>query len=311
MRAAVLMVALVGCGPVRLGEEIAVATPPDAALVASADSGAKGQLAVVVTVHAAGSCGGCVELTAQANGGRPPYAFTWDDLSTDARRRICHELAGVPLSVRVRDADGISSPANVTRLDAFDAGCPPPVPDPPLLCLQNPSFEGTAAVNSGVPTSFDAPPWSVCTNPSVSNTPEVLNNTIQQMIAKVPEPTDGLTYLGLGEQEQASQELCAAIPPGSERSFELDVALLDINAGLAPDTERGFLEIWGGVAADCVRRELLWASAPLEAGWRTECVTIRPEHFTNHLTLRARADNTLPSFIYLVVDRLVPVSRCP
>jgi len=60
------------------------------------------------------------------------------------------------------------------------------------ICLQNESFEGMPAFNSGVPDMFDALPWTSCVDPSMSmaNTPDIGNDTIQQIFATVPKATD-------------------------------------------------------------------------------------------------------------------------
>jgi hypothetical protein len=196
----------------------------------------------------------------------------------------------------------------VTRLEADDSDCPIPT-EPPLLCLRNPSFEGMPQANTGF--AFDAEPWSACTNPSTVNTPNIVNNTISQMVASVPKPTEGLTFLGLLEQHQAAQRLCETLPGDSAVSMQIDLARIHVGGTVVPETELAFLEIWGGVAADCSRRELLWASPALSTEWQTYCVTLRPTQFTDNLVLRARSDNSLPTSIFVIADNVVPVSLCP
>jgi len=316
MRLTLLGLALVGCGPVRLGEESPLVWF-DAGKPGALDAQVAGTLAVSVTVTRAPSCDGCAALVAEVEGGRPPYSFLWDDGSQEARREVCNDDGQGPFTVQVRDADGLSASPHVTRLEldpvlcTDDASLPlPPPPPPPLLCLQNASFEGKAAINLGVPTNFDAMPWSVCTNPSQSNTPDIVDETIEQMVVTVPKATHGLTYLGMFEGEQTSQALCRPIPAGGAQSFLIDLSRIQLGAGVVPDSEATLLEIWGGVAGDCSQRELLWASPKLELTWKTYCVTLWPSQYMDNLTLRARSDMSLASQVYMIADHIVPVERC-
>lgn len=298
MRAVLLLLPALGCGPVLLGDEVQRDAGPNR------DAGEK--LVVALSVSHV-SCG-CVELTASASGGREPYEYHWADGTVAARRKLCGAQASTALSVYALDADGAQS--SKAQLGLADAGCPPP-PEPPLLCLENGSFEGTPAANIGLVNSFDAVPWSVCTNPSVVNTPDVANDTVKQMVATVPKPTHGTTFLALGENEQVSQKLCEPIAGSETRSFTIDLSRVNIGAGVVPETERVFLEVWGGIAADCSQRELLWASDALDVGWKTHCITIAPRAFMDQLTLRTNADKTQLAPVYLLADQLLPVKSCP
>jgi hypothetical protein len=322
------LVLLIGCGPVMLGEEPAAwlgdaGALRDAAMIDDAPSGGSsgssgsGQPSAdpprpVVIVHFLPlDCGRCFDLQAAGAGGTPPYMFEWEDGSLRAQRTVCVETADAQLSVVVRDADGVRSDAQLIRLASpSDAGCPSEPPSDAAvassLCLDNPSFEGAPALNLGGAGEFDADPWSACTNPVVSNTPDIANESIA--VTDVPPPTDGLTYLALGEGEQASQELCSEVPGGSLVPIAFDLARVDIGE---PVVENVFLEIWGGLAADCSQRQLLWASPALDTGWQSFCVTLRPQHFMTQLTLRANADMTSLSPAYLFVDNLRPVASCP
>jgi hypothetical protein len=255
-------------------------------------------------------CGHCYQLEASVSGGSAPYEVTWEDGSRSSRRRVCVQAAAASISVVARDALGARSVRTTAVLQELeDASCPEP---PPLLCVENPSFEGKPAPNFGSPAEFDAAPWSACTQAAgTTNTPDIANDTIPQNIVMVPKATDGSTFLALGEDEQASQALCQTIQGGTTLYVELDLARMNVNAGVAPETERVFLEMWGGVAADCSQRELLWASAALQVGWKHHCVTLRPQAFMDQLTLRASTDKSLLSPAYLLVDHIVPVERCP
>jgi hypothetical protein len=324
MRMAVLCLLLLGCGPVLLGEEhgrardagskvdAAVATDADVNLDAVAAESA--QLLVAVSVRSL-DCGKCFDLSANATGSQPPYVFEWEDGSLGSKRLVCVDNANLTLSVIARDAAGARSAKQTVRLESpGDAGCPmvlPPDPPPePKLCVENPSFEGTAAPNLGQANAFDAPPWSTCTNPAVTNMPAVVDETIAPNVVTVPMPVHGSTFLALGEGQQVSQPFCAAIRDGAALSVELDLSRVDVGSGIVPQTEQVFLEIWGGLAVDCSVHELLWASPALKVGWKRFCVTLRPRAFLTQLTLRANTDKTLSSSAYLLVDNLKPVDGC-
>ena len=179
------------------------------------------------------------------------------------------------------------------------------------LCLHNSSFEGTPGFNFGVPTMFDALPWSVCTNPSVSNTPEIGSGLVDPAVApSIPRATQGLTWLGLSEDEQVSQTLCRGVPGGTSLSFRIDLSRIDFGANVVPASEVAFLEVWGGIAADCSRRQLLWASPGLETAWNTYCATVRTPEYFDSLVLVSRSDKSQPGPTYVVADHIVPVERC-
>jgi hypothetical protein len=335
MRPLLLGLLLAGCGPVLLGEEQAlgpagsdgnddeVTVPGSGAAgsVASSDDGGVSSgaadagmpPAVVIGIRPL-DCGRCFELTAEASGGVPPYELAWDDGLREPLRRVCVDAALV-LSVVAVDAAGARSAAASVRLDGGgDAGCAEPAQPtdagpPPMLCLENASFEGTPAVNLGVDQAFDAPPWSACTNPVLPNTPDIGNESVAATMS-VPAPTDGTTFLALGEGEQVSQALCSEISGAAELHLQLDLSRVDLSE-IAPQTEQVFLQIWSGLSVDCSQRELLWASPALSIGWQTFCVTLRPRSYTTQITLRAGADLTSPSPAYLLVDNLQPVESCP
>jgi len=306
MRRAFLLLLLSGCGPVRLGEE----PPSDVEVDAggTSDLDADSGPSAVVTVRASGGCNTCYELVATGVGGTPPYSFEWEDGLRDAMRTVCPGKDAGTLGVTVRDSSMRRSAPHVTQLESSDAGCAPPAPQ---ICLTNPSFEGTPAINLGTPVKFDAPPWSDCTNPMVPNLPQIINDTVQQMVGKVPNPTNGSTILVIPEDSQASEKLCRSIQGGRSVSFTIDVARATIADNVNPQTEAAFLEIWGGVAADCSRRENLWASPPLANTWQTYCVTLGPQQFTDNIVLAARSDKTLASSIAIAVDNMKPVTACP
>jgi hypothetical protein len=320
MRVAMLGLALLGCGAVRLGDEAPwgeldaeVGARADRSMSPGIDAGMIETPLAVVTVNWLTDCADCAQLQVEGIGGEPPYEVEWGDGESGAARRVCGDELARPLAVVVTDALGARSVPHLTRLAISDASCPVDAGAlvGPRICLQNPSFEGTPGFNSGVPTMFDAAPWSVCTNPSVSNTPEIANETVgQAIVSPVPLATHGKTWLGLAEKEQVSQALCRGVSGGTSLSFRIDLSRIYVGANVVPDTEAVFLEIWGGTAADCSARELLWASPKLDTVWNTYCVTVRPKEYFDNLVLRSRSDESLPSTTYLIADNIVPVESC-
>jgi hypothetical protein len=183
---------------------------------------------------------------------------------------------------------------------------------PQLLCLQNPSFEGTPVANLGQPGAFDAMPWSTCLNASMSsntsNMPTICDENVAQGVVMMPKATDGQTYLALGEGQQVSQAACSSIDSSAPLSLELDLSRVDIPQGIP---EQVFLELWGGLAVDCSQRELLWASPALTVGWKHYCLTLHPHAFMDQLTLRSNSDMASAVVSYLIVDNLKAVETCP
>ena len=325
-----LCLLLLGCGPVLLGEEARPQDPgtssdagsqpdPSSGRDAASSPGASSEPglspAVAVRIKPL-DCGKCFELQAEGSGGQAPYGYEWEDGSVLAQRRVCADAAGVALTVVAVDAaSSRSAPQTIHLQGDVDADCLPVTATidagpAPTLCLDNPSFEGTPALNMGQDMGFDAPPWSTCTNPLSDNTPDIGNETLA-LTPDVPKPQDGVTFLALGEGEQVSQTLCSQALVGAPLNLELDLARVDVNGGLVPETEQVFLQIWGGLSADCSQRELLWMSPALQAGWQRFCATFTPQSFMTQLTLRANADMTLATPAYLLVDNLKPVDSCP
>jgi hypothetical protein len=328
---------LPACSPVLLfGDEAPVhdAAPPagrldaGAADAAAASSGASGEThsAAPSTVGDAGprglitvrgsDCNGCFELVASGTGGTPPYQYEWNDGMQGAQHRTCVGSAAVDVSVIVQDANLARSSASGVRLDGNqDAGCPAPPQTPSKLCVTNPSFEGTAAVNIGVPATFDAAPWNACISAAAAasgtmNTPDIGDQAAGQTLTQAPTPTDGNTYLALAQGEQVSQQLCEAVSGGTAVSMRIDLSRVDLGPAIVPATQAVFIEIWGGIAAECSQRALLWASPGLDPAWKTYCAKLKPPDFMDQITLRATSNDVTTSS-YLLVDNLVPVDDCP
>ena len=262
-------------------------------------------------------CGKCFELVAEANGGEPPYEFEWEDGTARARRIECVAGSTRTFTVVARDSRAMrSEPQFVSVKGAEESACTPPAmprePEPrSVLCLENMSFEGEPAANFGQSDQFDAAPWNACTNPQMTNTPNIGNASVAETLGFIPDPTDGDTFLALGEGEQVSQQFCGPLLDDAPIYVEFDLGRLNIGAGLVPETEQVFLEVWGGLTVNCSVHSLLWASPPLPLGWKTYCATLRPRSFMTQLTLRANADATLPTPAYLVVDNMRQVDSCP
>lgn len=343
MRVAVLGLLLMGCGPVLLGEDpappahdagsrssaeedrdAATSNPsaPDASDLPSAPASGGGTARPSVSISVQPlECGRCFDLHAAGAGGQPPYRYEWEDGSTKADRHVCVAKDELWVSVVATDSDASRTDPHLIRLESIPAGeCPPTTSQPTaaksaMLCLENPSFEGTPAPNFGQSDAFDAAPWSACsdqaTTPVTPNTPNIVNDTITAPGVTPPKPKDGSTYLAMLEGEQVSQLLCSSINAGDTVHFEIDLARIDVGEGFVPQTEGVFLEVYAGVAVDCSQHDLLWASPALQPEWKRFCVTIHPNAFLNQITLRANADMTEDSPGYLAVDNIRPVSSCP
>lgn len=175
------------------------------------------------------------------------------------------------------------------------------------LCLANRSFEVTFAGGS----PLEVAEWSDCTSDNYLNTPDIGSVLASPSDVARPAATDGSYYVGLSEDEQVSQRMCTAAQAGERRSFEID--LMSVPRGLlavGSAQQRVFLEVWGGIAADCTQRQLLWASPALTRSWERYCVTITAIEFMDQLTLRARSDMTSEELGYVALDNLRPVERC-
>jgi hypothetical protein len=330
MRLAVLGLLLVDCSPVLLGEEPA----SDAGVHHSVDRPVTVEAGVVADAAKSGGtlptlrvsvkpvdCGACFELQVIPGDGQPPYVFEWSDGSVAVQRKVCVDAGDLVLSVSARDAAGARSTPQMIRLEALaDASCPTTMPptaaEPPLLCIQNASFEGAPIVNIGQTGGFDGGPWSDCVNATTGgampNLPNIGNKSaVQTSAMAVPDPTEGLTYLELTEGAQVSQTLCAALDRDATFSVELDLTRIDLGDGAAAESEAAFLELWGGLSVDCSQRELLWASPVAQVGWHHYCLSFHPQSYMDQITLRANTDMTQASLAFLAIDHLKPVDACP
>jgi hypothetical protein len=300
-----------GSASASLDSGVTSAMPADSGAIVSGGSGGSsgsnthgGAPRALLTVRPT-DCGRCFELVASATGGQPPYVFQWDDQSHSPERRVCTDGNGVIVTVVAEDASSVRSEPTLTRLTAesADVSCPVAPAPVPRLCLMNPSFEGTPAINTG--ENFDAVPWSACSNGSTSNTPDIGSDTLT---AAAPTAIDGSSYVALNQGEQVSQTLCENVQAGEQLSLQLDAMRPEITPG---DTTSVFLEIWGGVAADCSQRQLLWASPALKRDWVRYCIKLKSTEFMNQITLRGATDVATLAPEYLIADNLVPTDKCP
>ena len=290
----------------RIDAAISVTGPDAAILTSNPRDGTSPRALLSVT---SSDCGRCFNLVADAVGGLQPYQFQWDDGSRSPTRRVCVEgIDRKKVTVVVQDANAKSSAPSVTELipDDTDAACPPAQPRGRKLCVQNPSFEGTPAINVG--QNFDAIGWSTCSNDSSSsNTPDVGSDALA-VFGSAPKAVNGQSYLVLTQGEQASQILCEPVQGGESVSFQLQVSRVELAPG---DTTKVFLEVWGGIGADCSQRQLLWASPALASSWTPYCVTLKPVEYINQITLRSKTDMASLAPEVMVVDNIVPVDECP
>ena len=265
-------------------------------------------LEVQLTVKAV-DCGSCFDLSASPKGGSPPFLYEWDDGSNSPNRRVCVGSIDLNVWVIVEDGTGARSNAHSALLQTDNGDVSPcgPSTHPSQMCLMNPSFEGTAALNTGM--MFDAAPWSACFDSStdtVSNTPDVASNGLDWTTMVAPLPVDGDTYLALSTAEQASQQICEPLTARSTTKLRLDAMRLDLGGG------EMFLQIWGGVSSNCSQRQLLWVSPALSTTtWQTYCATLEPREYMDFITLRAETPMPTLAASFMLVDNLLPVDECP
>jgi len=265
------------------------------------------RLEVQLTVRAI-DCGSCFDLAASPKGGVAPFTYEWDDGSNSPNRRVCVGSIDLNVWVVVQDATGARSNAHSALLQTDNGNVSPcgPSTHQSQMCLMNPSFEGTPALNTG--GAFDAAPWSACVDTSagaVSNTPDVASMGLDWTTVVAPAPVDGETYLALGTSEQASQELCEPLTARSTTKLRLDAMRLDLGGAAM------FLQIWGGVSSNCSQRQLLWVSPALNTTWDTYCVTLEPREYMDLITLRAETPMPTLAASFMVIDNLLPVDDCP
>lgn len=265
-------------------------------------------VAVVFQLTPEPGCSPCYTLEARIARGLA-VTTRWDDGSRELARRVCPVRAAEPYTLTATAAAGTETTHTIELGPRESCQAQDGVngADAALLCLENGSFEGPVSIPTPGMT-FDAGAWRTC---GLGNAPALLNRTVSAPLAPLPEPTDGQTFLGLLEGQGVSQALCEPLHAGERRSFEISLSRLGINAGLAPETEAAYLEVYGGTATACAKGTLLYATSALPAEWGRYCITVQPGQFVDMLTLQAAGDGSLASAIYVLADNLVPVAACP
>ena len=266
----------------------------------------------IITLSCAGDC---ADIEAVAHGGVPPYAFTWEDGSTQPTRRVCLDedatLRVTTTDTKV-DSDEFDYEPQTAHAEVTAAvlDCDDPSVDEALLCLANPSFEGEVT-----PTQFEAfaaPPWNACYDGGFITYAAIADPTLWPAQRwTLPVASDGATYLALGQQltlaGRAAQQLCAPIAAGSARSFFVNVARGQNGDGI--ESQEQVIQVLGGNSVECAEEQLLWTSPPLTLEWSTYCVTLRPQAETTTLAfVPFGADGGQMEGL---VDHIVPVEACP
>jgi hypothetical protein len=324
--ALVLSVGLIGCGSSGSGVEGEVGTyEPDAAgeFGGGSDAGSASgpdvqidESHVAVAIVTLTCSGGCADVQAVATGGQPPYSFAWNDGSTSPSRHLC-PTANQTYEVTVTDAGRVGEfprgpetaqatlAANV--LACLDGGAPQASGDAgdggaEVLCVTNPSFEGTPQVDVA---DIVAPPWQTC-----DDLPDVLDGKVG---GGTLQPSDGMTYLDLqyapaesSVSESVGQELCAPFRAGETAYVKIDVARQTVAFGT-------FAVQFFGATTACKEEQLLGETAPVtNAGaWTTACVTLHAQTDATFLKLRLGGGQSTAGSMMGFIDNLRPVSSCP
>jgi hypothetical protein len=268
----------------------------------------QGMAIEIVTLRCAGDC---ADVEAVAHGGNPPYAFAWDDGSSNPKRHVCPS-ASAALSVSATDT-GIALPefkydaqtvrANVTAevLECNDAGTPG------ALCFQNPSFDGTPGISEYM-LGLHTTAWAACEgSPDIWDATQSWDGT-----PGAPPASDGATYLvlyasslGITVREAAGEQLCAPLVAGKRYSFTIDLSFRP--QGAYGNATAGAIEVWSSLAT-CGTEQLLWTSPTVSADWRTHCVTFTAQQPFDYIQLKA-VKSSANTGVFL--DKLVPVAACP
>jgi len=164
----------------------------------------------IVTVQCAGEC---VDVEAVARGGFPPYAYAWEDGSTDPTRRLCPR-ATTPFTVAATDS-GLDSPEFQLKPSTAKSTVTAEV----LACA-----DAGARPDGGSLAPDAGEPGSQCTNPpsaSASCIPLPLEPCGEsQLVAVLPAPIEAAG--------SACFVLMVAGPPGS---LPMDWASIDLSTG--------------------------------------------------------------------------------
>jgi hypothetical protein len=259
---------------------------------------------VALTLVTVACHGECADVQAVATHGYPPYTFRWEDGSSDPMRRLCPTVSATYSVVATDNGSSTGEFARAPQTASAEVKTQVSDCSSSNLCIQNPSFEGTAVYNLG---SFDAPPWKPCG----VGTPDIWNETQSFLgAAPGPKPSAGKTYLAMYHLaannyfESVSQPLCAPLLAGKAYSVKLD--LMWQTAGAVFDAVPGMLELKASSDA-CGDGQSLWKSPVAPAQWQTYCVTFTPDQAYTYLTLTGAA-SAVTDGVY--VDNMVPVANC-
>jgi hypothetical protein len=268
----------------------------------------------VITLACAGDC---ADIEAVAHGGNPPYAFAWEDGSKSAKRRVCLdesatlEVAATDTAITTEEFEYAAQTARST-ISAVVLECTH-VGDGGTSqgCLDNPSFEGLVTPDQF--TAFDAKPWNACYAGGFITYAAIADAALWPTQAwNFPDPSDGNTYLALGQQGtlggRAAQNLCTPLEAGRSLSFFVDLArATSDNASVEAVSQS--MQILGGTE-ECAEALELWRSPELTTTWTTYCVTLTPTETVASLAFRPLAAGGGGEMEGLV-DNIVVVDACP
>jgi hypothetical protein len=307
--AAPLGAASADAGVPRPGPDAAAA---GAGAIFTADAGTA-SAPLELTLRAAGSSGGelrlqcpdtCVNVALAANGGTPPYVYSWEDGTSALQRMFCPSSDEV-LRASVRDATGKLQTAS---LSVQRVSC-----KTEQLCLSNPSFDGAPTIGAEwlVSSALGSASWDDCRSAnqsSASSQPRIVNASSGD---EFPMGSDGNTYLYLpargGTRAEVGQTLCAPLSRGSVYYLKLDLAYAAEDRTGAP-LEPGQLAVYAS-SATCQADTLLWTSPGLHTGFRTYCFAIQPTVDASALVLTATGPAGADAAVF--VDHLVATTTCP
>lgn len=261
-------------------------------------------------------CNTCFDLSARSDTVRGDYTVAWDDGTSESSRHVCPSASSTSYTVTMLEARSGRSASASRTLAARASTCGDAGVE--QLCLENGTFLIAPARPPTPATALPASPWTACVTQQPGappNRPQIVDSSSTIMGMPVLPATEGTTYLGLAEYEQASAPLCKPIGAGETRFFTLDIA--DVSGSVGGEVGLPRLEIFGGRVGECSLSDAtkLWDSRSLSSGlssdWTSTCVKITVPSLTDSLTLRAMSDAPRVFPGRVLVDNIVPVPACP